>query len=165
MLTWYHGFIVGVVLLRCGATPRDRNALSIVLAATIASWLIVTFITHSILAPWKLAIPGAVETASIWAMLRWSRNRTGWLQVGLLGIAWLTHFLCYIDLQAGTDMVYDNYERILGLVSALQLATCYDTILHHLRRFGRWVAAGASRRSSVLDAGVPAGVFHHSDAP
>ena len=164
MLTWYHLFIVGVVLLRCGATPRDRNALSVLLSATIVSWLLVTFATHGITASWKLVIPGAVETATIWAMLRWSRNLTGWLQIGLLGIAWWTHLLCYMDLQLGTNMVYDNYERILGAVSALQLAACYDTYLLHFRRFGRWLAAVTSRRDSVLDAGVPAGVFHHSDA-
>ena len=162
MLTWYHGFIVGVVLLRCGATPRDRNALTVVLSATIASWLLVTFVTHGITASWKLVIPGAVETVTIWALLRWSRGRTGWAQVALVAVAWMTHLLCYIDLQAGTNMVYDNYETILGAVSALQLAACYDTILHHLRRLGRWVASLASRRNTVLDTGVPAGVFHHS---
>ena len=162
MLTWYHLFIVGVVLLRCGATPRDRNALTVVLAATIASWLLVTFVTHGITGPWKLAIPGAVETATIWALLRWSRGRTGWAQVALVAVAWMTHLLCYIDLQTGMNMVYDNYGTILGVVSALQLAACYDTILHHLRRLSRWVASGASRRDTVLDTGVPAGVFHHS---
>lgn len=160
MLDGYILFIVGVVLLRCGATPRDRNALTVVLSATIASWLLVTLITQGITGSWKLAIPATLEILTILALLKWARNRTGWMQAGLLAVAWYVHLLDYIDIQIGTNMIYDNYGRALGMVSALQLAACHDTYLHHFRRFAVWCSPGSDR--PVRAGGAAASVFHHS---
>lgn len=138
MLDWYHLFAFAVFLLWLGSTPADRNALRIVLLATIASWLIVDYWTSSITGPWKLVVPGMLETTTIIALLRWSRNRTGWYQVGCVAVAWLAHALCFADLQLGTDMVYSYYETILTVVAAAQLAFFHDTYTHHLRQMGHW---------------------------
>lgn len=128
MITWYQIFIVALILLRIGASSRDRNALSIVLVASFASTLLVHLVTHQIQAAWKLVIPGAVEVLTILAMLQWSRNRTGYIQVCLLTIAWLSHVICYADIAMQTDVVYSRYRTILMCVAVGQLAACYDTM-------------------------------------
>lgn len=100
----------------------------VVLIASLASEVIVHGITHHIHGSWKLVIPGAVEVLTILAMLQWSRNRTGYIQVCLLTIAWLSHLLCYVDVVLKTDIVYSRYETILMCVAVGQLAACYDTM-------------------------------------
>lgn len=146
-MNWYPFFFVTVAVL-CGiSSTKDRNALRVVLAATIASFLITEWVTRPIHASWKLAIPATVETLTILALLHWAKNRTGYLQAGLLSIAWATHVLCYYDLNANTNLVYDNYGRILAAVAVGQIAACYDTPLHY---FKSWLASvRASRGRSV----------------
>lgn len=161
-MDWYLIFILAVLLLRLGATARDRSALTVVVVATVASWMLVTFVTHGITGSWKLVIPATVETATILALLRWARTRTGLMQAMLVAVAWYAHLLCYIDIRIGTNMIYDNYERLLGLVAVLQIASCYDTYLHHFRRLGQWWSSfGADRAGVVRAPSVPASVFHH----
>ena len=128
-------------MLRVFAAPRDRDALSIVLVASFVSTLLVHFVTHEITGAWKLAVPGAVETLTIIAMLQWARNRTGYLNSGALCIAWLAHVLCYLDIALNTDIVYSRYETILALVAAAQILACYDTLA---RCWGGTVAGVAS---------------------
>lgn len=128
MRDWYHAFLVCALLLWIVSTPRDRNALRIILIASLASEVIVDTITHQIHGAWKLVIPGAVEVITILAMVKWSRNVTGFLQVVLLVIAWLSHVLCYFDVLLKTDLVYSRYEVILQAVAVGQLAACYDTM-------------------------------------
>jgi hypothetical protein len=76
---WYNAFLLAVFLLWAISTPRDRNALRIVLIASLASEVIVDNITHQIHGAWKLIIPGALEIATILALLKWARNPTGYL--------------------------------------------------------------------------------------
>ncbi len=130
----YQTFIAAVFVLWIFSTPRDRNALRIVLIASLASEVIVDEITRPIHGAWKLVIPSGVEFITILALLKWARNRTGILQASLLVIAWLAHLLCYADIALKTDLVYSRYETIIYLVSAGQLATCYDTMLFNLSR-------------------------------
>jgi hypothetical protein len=130
----YAVFLALTVLLWALSTSRDRNALRVVLIASLASEVIVDEITRQIQAPWKLIIPGFVEILTILALLRWARNRTGYLMASLLCVAWASHWMCYADIMNHTNLVYSRYEAILYAVSAGQLATCYDTIIHTLRR-------------------------------
>lgn len=154
MIDWYHWFIAAVLLLWAVSTSRDRNALRIVLIASLASEVIVDNITHQIHGAWKLIIPGALEVATIFALLKWARNRTGITQAGLLLFAWLAHVLCYIDVALKTDIVYSHYEAILLWVSVGQLATCYDTMHFNFQRV--YMATAALGRDCVLDVS-PAG--------
>lgn len=140
-MTWYHGFILAVIALRFVATPRDRNALSVVLVASFVSILLVHFVTHEITAPWKLAIPGAIETLTIVAMLKWSANRTGFWQVAYLVIAWLAHVLCYVDVVFNTDLVYSNYETIIKFVAIGQIIAFHETITHSAGTCRTWFYA------------------------
>lgn len=159
-------YLLAAVLLLWGATHRDRAALGVVVGASVVSWLLVTFVTRSILSPWKLVVPGAVETLTIISLLRWSRGRTCWLQIALVSVAWLTHVLDYLDLVLGTNMVYDNYGGILWSVSLLQLLACYDTYLLLLRRFGRWwFDVGNHRAVTVRGAGLASPLLHHPRPP
>ncbi len=128
MISLYQAFILCVIALRLVATPKDRNALSIVLVASFVSTLLVHLVTYRIHAPWKLLIPGMVETFTIIAMLQWSRNLTGYLQSCCLTVAWLAHFLCYLDVVLKSDMVYSRYEGIIQLVAVAQILVCYETI-------------------------------------
>lgn len=134
MIDWYTLFIACTLLLWIGSSPRDRNALRILLIASLFSAAIVDGFTHQIEGSWKLIIPGAMETLTVLALLKWARNRTGIMQAGLLVFAWLAHFLCYVDITLKTDLVYSRYEAILFWVSVGQLATCYDTMRFNLNR-------------------------------
>ena len=161
-MTWYHGFIACAFLLWLGSSPRDRNALRIILLASLASWLVVQLVTHQIHGAWKLVVPGAVEVATIAAILKWSPNRTGYIQSVLLAAAWLAHLLCYVDLKTGGQMpfFYDHYETIIQVVAVGQLAACYDTLhtvavrMYHaassLRFGGGWILRDSTLRASVL---------------
>ena len=137
-MTWYQLFILAVIALRLVAVPRDRNALSIVLVASLVSTLLVHFVTHEITGAWKLAVPGAVEVLTISALMYFSPNRTGLLQSCCLLVAWMAHAFCYLDIVLRTDIVYSRYETILALVAIAQIIVCYDTLAH----CGRAVAAG-----------------------
>lgn len=134
MFDWYDGFLALVLLLWWGATARDGRAIRIVALATIASALLTPLVTDRIAGAWKLAIPGAVETLTIIALIQWARTRSGLLQVGALLLAWLAHLLCLLDVLFGSNLVYDRYETVLLLVAALQIAACHDTLKHHGRR-------------------------------
>ncbi len=155
MIDWYSFFILAVLCLWAVSTPRDRNTLRIVLIASMASDMIVDFITHQIHAPWKLVIPGLLETLTILALLKWARNRTGYLNVGCLCVAWLAHLLCYVDVWLKTDMIYSRYEEIIMAVAIGQLASFHDTISYNLGRAytwasGLWRVPAASSCASVL---------------
>ena len=134
MLDWYQSWTLLVFLLWAFATPQDRNALRIVLIASLSSEVIVDFITRQIHAPWKLVIPGAVEILTILAMFQWAKGRTGHLQIGCLCAAWLAHLLCYVDVCLKTDLVYSKYETIIQIVAVGQILACYDTLVSIGRR-------------------------------
>lgn len=156
----YHLFLALVFLLWLGSTAPDRNALRIVLCASLASWLVVDLITVRFDGAWKLVIPAAVETATILSLLRWACNRSGWKQVGALLVAWTAHVLCFADIQMRTDWIYSRYETVLGCVSAAQLLLFHDTYIHHLRRLGRWW--GAQHNAGAVSApSMSAAVLHH----
>jgi len=163
MLDWYQLFIGCVLILWALSTPQDRNALRIVLIASLASEGIVDFITRQIHAPWKLVIPGAVETLTIIAMLSWARNRTGYLQAGLLFVAWIAHLLCYLHLKTGGQLpfFYDNYEAIIQVVAVGQLAVCYDTLRSiPVRLYYTFKSLGFAGGWSVHDAVVRSAILH-----
>lgn len=149
MLAWYHLFAVAVGLLWAGATKADRNALMIVMIATVTSWLLVDFGTSRFTGAWKLSVPGSVETVTILCLLRWA-GRTGFYQASCLVVAWLAHVLCFADLRLGTDMVYSRYELILFGVSIAQIALFHDTYLHHIRRLGHWWSFSGGDRAVVV---------------
>jgi len=163
---WYPYWFVCVLVLWGVSSPRDRNALRIILLATVGSFLLTEGATRQIHGAWKLIFPATVETLTILALLRWSKNRTGYMQAGLLVIAWGAHVLCYLDLVRNTDWVYDNYNQILGCVALGQIAACHDTMRCNLAvlrdAFIRWnrpdavpVASGCAR---VLHPESPAGL-------
>jgi len=139
-VNWYPAYILVLIALRIWATPRDRNALSIILVASFFSTLLVHFVTHEITGAWKLAVPGAVEVLTITALMTLSPNRTGLLQSCCLLVAWSAHALCYLDIVWQTDIVYSRYETVLSLVAIFQIIACYDTLAH----CGRAVAAGVA---------------------
>jgi|GEM_PF-6108959 len=150
-IDWYFVFMSLILVLWAFASPRDRNALRIVLIASLTSEVIVDGITCRINGAAKLAIPGCVELLTILALFKWSKNRTGIMQSGLLMIAWLDHFLCYWDCEMKTDIVYSRYESILLWVSVGQLAAFYDTMRLNFRRFWDWSTAWADGILGVLN--------------
>ncbi len=160
---WYQAFILALVGLRIWATDKDRNALNVVLAASLVSTFLVHLVTQEITGAWKLVVPATLEVMTIAALLRWSRNRTGYLNVGLLCVAWFTHVLCFVDVWSGSNLVYDNYETILALVAVGQLLTCYDTALSALIGVRAWLFdAGANRVRGVHAASDASGSLRHS---
>lgn len=141
MLDWYSGFLLCVLVLWAFASPRDKNALRIVLIATLFSEVLVDAVTSHFSGAWKLIIPGAVETCTILALLKWAKNRTGIMQAACLVVAWFAHFLCYTDIVFQTDVVYSRYEVILFWVSLAQLAAFHDTLHYNLGRIRDYLVA------------------------
>ncbi len=137
-LDWYHCFIVAVLVLWLIASPRDRNALRIVLIASLISEVIVSAITKQIHAPWKLAITGATDVLTIAALCQWSKNQTGHLQIGCLCFSWFAGMLCYIDVCLKTDFIYSRYEETIQLVALAQLLAFHDTLVNACTAFYRW---------------------------
>lgn len=163
-MIWYLLFLAAVFLLWLGATDADRSALRIVLLASLASLLLVTFVTRHITGSWKLVVPATVETVTILALLRWASNRTGWKQAACVLTAWFVHVLCFADIQLGTNMVYDRYEDVLGAVALAQLVFFHDTYIHHIRQLGRWWISD-DHPGAVRASGVSAVVSHHPRSP
>ena len=152
---WYQPFMVTVALVWLFSTERDRPAARIVLIATVASFLMVELFTRHITGAWKLVFPGAMETLTILALLRWADNRTGLIQVACLAMAWLAHPLCYADVKLHTDMVYSHYRAILGLVAFAQILGFHDTIETSFNRLTAWLGSlGFDRPDAVRAAGV-----------
>jgi hypothetical protein len=158
VLDWYQLFLAALTVLWLCSTPGDRNALRIVLVASVGSALLVDGITRNIVAAWKLAIPGGVETVTILCLLKWAQTRAGALQAALLTVAWLTHLLCYVDVIAGSDLVYSRYEMILSLVSCAQLAAFHDTLTHIVRGLVAWWGAFRACHSGPV---FSASLRHH----
>lgn len=153
----YEWFIVAILVLWMFSAPQDRNALRIVLIASLFSETIVGVVTRQIHGAWKLAIPGAVEILTIMALLQWGRNRTAYIQAALLIVAWLAHVFCYLDIKLGSDFVYSRYEGIIYAVALGQILACHDTIAHCFRSVRNWlwsVGRGGvrfgSRRAALL---------------
>lgn len=163
---WYTLFALMVLLLWLFATAQDRRAALIVLCATLASWLLTDLVTAHFTGAWKLVVPGCVEVATAFALLRWAPTRSGYQQVACVSVAWLAHLLCFTDIHLGTNMVYDNYEGVLMFVAALQVVLFYDTYLHHLRQFGHWWnELGADRAGAIRGTGFVAPVLRNSRTP
>lgn len=160
-MSLYHGFFLAVLLLWVFSSPKDKGALRIVLLATIGS-MIATSFTRGIIAPWKLVVPATVEALTILALLKWAKNRTGYLQAGLLVIAWAAHLICYYDLKANTDWVYSRYETVLLFVGIGQLVACYDTLWHNWGALLDWVESIRLNRSRGVSAGGIAPAVSHS---
>ena len=155
---WYQPFMFAVALVWFFATGRDRPAARVILVATIASFLLVELVTRHITGAWKQVFPGAVETLTILALLRWARGRTGLVQAACLAVAWLAHLLCYLDVKLGTNMVYDHYRALIGLVSLAQILAFHDTLTFNLRR----LAACAGSLGIAHSRAVPAASVSHS---
>jgi len=152
---WYPLYLIGVFILWGISSPRDRNSLRILLLSGVGAFLLTKGIS-GVHAPWKLIVPATVESLTIVALLHFSPNRTAFMQVGLLAIAWASHLTCYFDLMTGSNVVYDNYERILFGVGVCQLVACYDSIRFQWNSLtSLWVGRGgdfhpSGRVASVL---------------
>lgn len=165
-MNWYPLFAGSIVALWAFSSPRDRNALRIVLVATLASFVLTEGVTRQIVGAWKLVIPGTVEILTIAALFRWSRNLTGYIQAALLTVAWAAHLFCYMDIVLRTDLVYSRYETIIQAVAVGQLLACHDTLAFNLGRLHRLATAIlARRRGAVCAPSLCAGILPDSRPP
>ncbi len=144
-MSWFPLYLIALVFLRIWATSKDSRTLTILLTAGVCSTLLAHLVMPEIHAAWKLAIPGAVETLTIMALVTTApHNRTTLGQVVLLLIAWWCHLQCYADIQLNTDVVYDHYEQILAGVAVGQLLGFHDTVFSIGRSVQRWAHVWAS---------------------
>lgn len=164
-MTWFPFYLLALVVLRLFATTRDRKALSILLVAGFGSTLLAHTVMPEIHASWKLVIPGAVETLTIWALVTFcAPNRHTLIQVILLLIAWWCHLQCYADIQFNTNLVYDHYEHILAGVAIAQLLGFYDSFLHACRVIQKWCYLWATGGRVVSPASSGFAVVHNQDS-
>ena len=169
-MSWFPFYLLALVALRCFAPARESKMLSILLVAGICSTVLAHTVMPQIHASWKLAIPGAVETLTIMSLVTMANHsRQSFFQVILLLIAWWCHLQCFADIQNNTNVVYDNYELVLGAVAIGQLLVCHDTIRHivcsvvELFRFPRnRIIRPASVSADILRSAGDSGV---SDVP
>ena len=162
----YTVFVVAVLMLWLFASPRDRPALRIIAAASLVSMIITPLFTDHIVGPGRLLIPGVVELLTILALLAWAQNRTGAMQVGLLVVAWLAHVLCYFDLILNTNIVYDRYELLIGIVCVGQLLACHDTCRQIFSSVVRWWAdSGRAHPAPIRGASPRSGSLPRSRLP
>lgn len=160
-MDWYLAYLLALALLWAFSSLRDRTALRVLLIAGVGSHLLMASLRWMD-APWKLVFPALVETITILALLRFSPNRTAFMQVGLLLIAWTAHALCYYDLATGKDIIYSHYETVLGWVAIGQLLACYDTLRHN---WNSLVAFLAGRGRVVRLARGHASILHSPGRP
>lgn len=165
-MNWYLAFFAAVFLLWVFSSQKDRMAARVILLATVGSFLLTEGLTRGFNGPEKLIFPGLVETLTILLLLRFSPNRTGYTQAGLLVIAWTAHFLCYLDLMANTDIVYSSYENVLLFVAVGQIIAFHDTILHVWNTLGRLGDSIVARSGRAVSASreCPA-VLHNQGDP
>jgi hypothetical protein len=134
MTDWYPFFYTAVIILWLTACKSDLAAARILCMATVGSWILTrAFVVH-IAAAEKQAIPTLFDLATLVAFLVWSRNRTGWINAVALAVAVLTHIQCYVDVKMNTNLVYDNYERILAFTALVQLMAFHRTLYVALKR-------------------------------
>lgn len=155
---------VCLVLLLAFSTKKDRAALWIVTISNLVGWLLVVFVTRQIHAPWKLAIPAAGETLTIFALITIGGNRSSFFQAICLLIAWLSHVLCYVDCETGSNLVYDHYEKILDGVAFAQLLGFHDSALNACRTIQRWVHLWATGGRIVSPASSGFALVHNQDS-
>ena len=154
-----------MILLRLCATPRDRNALTILLVVGVVSTSVVHLVICHIQASWTLIVPAANETLTMLAMLTWANPKTALNQAFLLLVAWWAHVQCYIDIQNETNVIYDNYETLLALVAIGQLLACHDTIFSIGRRVSQWFSILVRGGRGVLAPGGGNFLVYHKDKP
>lgn len=158
---WYYVFLGCVVVLWAFSVPQDRNALRIVLFFSLTGIALVTWVTPHLHGFWKTCAMCSHEWLTILCLL-YANTRTGYRQAVLLFISWLANILCLWHLKTGGQLpfFYDNYEAIIQVVAAGQLAVCYDTLRSIPLRLYRalqscrvcciWRAAHAAFRRSFL---------------
>lgn len=156
-MSWYLAYLISVTILWVFSSPRDRNSLRIILLAGVGSLLLMASV-RGVVAPWKMVLPATVEILTIAALLKWAKNLTGVIQVGLLVFAWALHALCWVDLVTGSNMVYDRYSSLLGAVAVGQLIGCYDTLIYN----GRRIISILGGRPSSIPAGSGLATTLHS---
>jgi hypothetical protein len=165
MTDWYHWFLLCALILWTQSTPQDRSALRILLIASLASEVITELVTDNMPYAESLVIPCSVEILTAFSFLRWAKNRTGYMQIRILAVAWIAHILCYVDTWLKTDLVYSRYEIIIQMVAAGQLAACNDTLFSiagRIRSFINSFRVGCSQhlfparhRAGLLPSGRP----------
>lgn len=159
-MNWYPYFMACLLILWVASTEKDRPALRVILAATLASHFLVAVITRHIPGIWKLSVPATVETLTILALYRFAWGRTALIQVIALLFAWVTHALCFADLKLGTDLVYSKYEIILLVVAIVQVLAFHDTIRSIAIRLAAVVGVrgmGHPRTAGATGVGIDSG--------
>ena len=158
-MSWFPFYLLALVGLRCFATSREKTVLSILMVAGGGSTVLANTVMPMIHDSWKLAIPGAVETLTILSIVTMApHSRITFFQVILLLISWCVHLQCYRDCENNTNVVYDNYEKILAAVAVGQLLAFYDTWFNIGRNLQRWAHLWADGGRFVSPASRSAGV-------
>ena len=157
-MDWYAIFMACIFLLWAFSSPRDRNALRIVLIASLVGEVSADWVMPRVSDQWRQVLPSTIEVLTFLALLRWARNRTGYANAALVSVAWGAHVLCCADIFWNTDLVYSSYITIIQLVAVGQLATFHETFAHIYRAGLDWVSAhrvGRLRSSHVAGVHTP----------
>lgn len=167
---WYWGYILAVFALAAWGRPRDRSAWTVIAAASLASvglglWL------DAVDAAWKLPIYGALELATLAALVRWASGPILRPLAALTAAAWAAHAALFFDLITGASLIYDHYAAAIVSIAILQLALGASSLRHVAdslrdaiarRASGPALASAATARAG---AAVPCRVSHFQKGP
>jgi hypothetical protein len=162
MIGWYQCYFFTVLVLLIFGSQRDRMALWIVLLAAIGSELLKYGFPIPVSKAWQLVVfNGVVESLTLFALLRWARNRSGYMQAACVAVALAAHLLEFAIVKLAINFPQDWYWTAIKLIAALQLVLFYDTIRLNLRRIGGYLESLRPLRLGGLRAGgVHSGLLH-----
>lgn len=115
-------WLIFLFLAYCGVLARwgvagDRRGWEVLAWFAFANFSLNWLILDRIDSDWIHVIAAMVDFLTIRTLLALSWNTFGKRQVMILGLFWLSHLAVYVDINIGTNLVYDNYEiYILALL-------------------------------------------------
>lgn len=162
MPLWYYCFVAMIALIAWHSTECDRRAAVIVAAATAAGIWAYGILSGFESASWKLAVYAGIEAATFIALVVCGGRSCYW-QASSVFVAWVAHLLCWVDIHAGTSVIYGTYENALALVALAQIAGFHDTLLQmpHAMRDAFTDAVGRIGRCAVFRASGLASILRH----
>ncbi len=146
---WYVGFTaLCMILAAFGASHRSGVWITIA-CASMASMLMGALL-DGVDSPWKLLAYATLEVVTVGYLLNCQSRSLALWQSAACVIAWACHVLLFIDVEAGTNAVYENYETAILLIAAFQLIPAADEFSAILQR----VMGGRSLRGFLGLAGI-----------
>lgn len=122
---WYVWFTALCVVLAAFGASHRRSVWAVLAAASLASMLMGVML-DGVDSACKLLAYAALEVVTVRYLLSCQCRTLALWQASACVLAWCSHVLLFIDVEAGTSAIYENYESAILLIAALQLIPAAD---------------------------------------